>query len=288
MPSLDSAYYSTASLTPELISADDSLLFLWTEYASFPVTWGESSFGTNWLGLSFSFTYSQDAEGHPLAPSLPFTRPADSISGMAALPYTLTLGTGITSLAGLSSDRWTLYGLYQNTQTIFSSTNPISSLPASQQLTLVSSQLITEYLTLNGSTYDLAFSWQFPDDFTLGSGGTVDGPFSKMTNHPAWNRRLQFWAFHDVASHITVTSATLSGPQYRFHSGAWDPPGRTRTRAVHDYKTGEPYWSHEAVRDGYRENTRLHPWNWDPQDPGVTGVPNPNERRVEDEIDSLE
>lgn len=287
MPSLDSSYYSSVSLTPELVATETDGLNNWTEH-SFPVTWSGSFVITNWWVLSFQFPWSVDAENHPLAPERPFTRAADSIAGMAAFPFTLTLNTTATTLAGLSSARWTRYGLYQPAGAIFSASNPVSTVDTNlYRLTLVDNALLTDYLVFNGSTYDLVFEFQFQTAYSLGSGRSVNGAYSALTNHPAWNGRLQFWSWHTATS-LDIAGVTLAGQTQRFHTGAWDPPGRTRTRAVHDFKTGEPYWSHTAVEDGYLENTRLHAANWDPKDPGVTFVPNPNERRVDDEIGRLE
>jgi len=67
-------------------------------------------------------------------------------------------------------------------------------------------------------------------------------------------------------------------------------PFDKRGRVVHDYITGQPYFSIEAIKDGYRDGIMVHPDNYDPDDPLDTDyyTPPPGEGSVDDDITDLE
>ncbi len=282
LPTYDTRHVETTTATLSQQGTDTS--GTWAD-ASFPFTLSAS---TTYMGLTFDFSVTTESERSLLlAPRIPFTNVTDDLAGTSETDryWTLTLTTSNTSIP---SQNFPLTGLFVAAPGLWSSGNLPSTLTNDIALTTIASS--SSEWTLNGSTYDFVFQIDFNASFAV-DGVTTTHVFAKLVNDPAWNGRLLFAVRGTPTStpQFVVTGATFSGLTNGWHTGAMDMPNR-RGRVVHDYITGAPYMSDEAVQDGFRDGIMIHPDNWDPDDPKDRDpwVPPPGEGVVEDEIVDLE
>lgn len=91
-----------------------------------------------------------------------------------------------------------------------------------------------------------------------------------------------------VWSNAAPDTAYFDTTEYGYNTGFQGNYRGRRARAVHDFKSGLPYMTDEAVPDGYLEGVMVHPDSWDPIDPDPTYVPPPGEGLADDEVSSLE
>jgi hypothetical protein len=80
----------------------------------------------------------------------------------------------------------------------------------------------------------------------------------------------------------------LTTTEYGFNTGFHGNYRGRRGRAVHDFKSGLPYLTDEAVADGFLEGVMVHPDSYDPKDPDPTYVPPSGEGTADDEVSNLE
>lgn len=249
------------------------------------------------VGLTFDFGFSYNNGGILLSPDLPFTHVADPIAGIASRPWTLTITTNLTTRSAIVNIYMVL-----NPQPWTTANSPYTARAGNladesiliEKLTTLSSSWVQN---ANGSTWDLIYEFDFD---TLGSAylGSYTNfpmpasihPFRDIISQPDWNGLFQFHLDAGGAIAMAITSATFSGEVASFHTGFMDQPMGIRGRAVHCYITGQPYMSHEAVEDGYRDGIKVHPDNYDPADPLDTDyfTPPPGEGVVDDEIPDVE
>jgi hypothetical protein len=250
------------------------------------------------IGISFDFGVSQESErGLALGPRLPFTAATDDLAntGETAGKWTLTLGTNLTATSTIPNvymvrdpSDWT--GM---TNTPY--TNRTNSGDESILIENMTDASDTWVLNDNETTYDLV--WEF-DFLTTGYSGAVSQtalaptirPMHNMVNSPTWSGLFQFHLYAASAISMEISSALFSGEIQPWHSGFMGEELRQRARAVHCYITGQPYMSHLAVEDGFRDHVMVHRDNRDPADPLDTDyfVPPPSEGVVNDEIDNIE
>ena len=256
--------------------------------------WQESNFPfeintTTEVGFSFDFGVDNEASrGLALAPRRPFTNYTTDPLGIGETSklWTLTLSTTATSIPA------TIFFLYGTLGYPVEAWSGSTNTPNLNRTTLNESFFVvgvspdSTNWVLNGSTYDVVFNLNFASDFTESTtGATVSQPFNQLVNHPEWTGLLQFIVDPTLGASFTFSAATFAGYTVRAHTGMVGAPNR-RARVVHDYITGLPYMSDEAVSDGFREGIMVHPDSFDPADPLDTDyfVPRPSEGLVEDEI----
>lgn len=250
------------------------------------------------VGITFDFGFSTSGD-LLLAPSLPFTRPADALRGSAAEPWTLRLETSLTNPV-------TVLNLYMvlNPQPWTTANSPYTCRAGnladeSVKIEQISNTSDAWELNANGSTYDLV--WEFDFDTSAREAGwygsyTLDyispdiHPFRDLISDSSWNGTLQFHIFAGGAVSCAINAASLTGEVQEFHTGFMNEDINKRSRAVHCYITGQPYMSHEAIEDGWRDGIMVHPDNSDPADPLDTDyfTPPPGEGVVDDEIPDVE
>jgi hypothetical protein len=211
-------------------------------------------------------------------------------TGETAEVWTLTLSTANTSVEAVSA---ALYGVTTHIPSAFSTGNdPYTLSTTTGSSFLISTvSLLSSAWVLNGSTYDLVFELEFTTDYTDAvSGATVSSPIFAAVNNAAWNGLVQFFLIPSAFWSVSITGATFAGRVNNWHTGFMDARMDVRGRAVHDYKTGQPMMSHEAIEDGYLDGILVHPDNYDPSDPldDDPFTPPPGEGVVDDNVVDLE
>jgi hypothetical protein len=204
--------------------------------------------------------------------------------------WTLTLSTANTNVEAVSA---ALYGVTTHTPTAFATGNdPYTLSTTTNSSFLISTvSLLSSNWTLNGSTYDLVWELDFTDSYTDAvSGAAVSSPIFAAINDAEWTGLIQFFLIPSAFWSVSITAATFAGRALNWHTGMMDAKVDVRGRAVHDFITGQPFMSNEAVEDGYRDGILVHPDNYDPADPldDDPFTPPPGEGVVDDNIVDLE
>lgn len=295
LPSYDTTKVSSLSLSASQVGYGTSLGD-WTE-GSLPFS------QTSWLwytSFTFDFSVSNDSErGLALAPRLPFTSATNDLAGTGetAETWDLTLSTAFTSVPFHSA---VLYGVVSHTPTNFSTSNNPYGLVSTAGSSYIIDTITgdgagtnSSHWSLNGTTYDITFSLDFTANRTeTVAGTTLTQPMMAAIHDPKWTGLFQF-ILKEQSSIVwipTFSSATFAGKAHKWHTGSPDFPTDRRGRVVHDYITGQPYLSDEAVEDGYREGVMVHPDNYDPPDPLDTDTytPPPGEGVIDDTVTDVE
>jgi hypothetical protein len=247
-------------------------------------------------GFTLDFGYRYNDNGFPLAPALPYTSPADPIAGIAAKVWTLTVETSLTSTSKIPKFYMVL------DPKPWGDSEPTTRTDRTNDLSMLVERLLqtseTWVLNANGTTYDLVWEFDFltTGDNYLHSNDTFTAlsssirPFHDLVNSPNWNGTMKFHFDADAPITMTINAITFTGEVRDFHYGTMSQPMDVHARAVHCYITGQPYMSHTAVQDDYRDGIMVHPDNYDPADPLDTDyfTPPPGEGVVEDEIPDVE
>ncbi len=286
LPTYDPTNAPSLSLTPDqsgVVVISGPGPYSWAE-SSLPITLNR----VDEVGISFTFGVSNDSEGGlALAPLRPFTAATDDLAGTGetAAVWTLTLVTNLTSVSAVPN----LYMVRDPAVWTGTTNTPFLNRTNSTDQSIVVEDLTTGSPTwvLSGSTYNLVWNFDFLTTGYVGSstGDVIPGrPMFDVVNSPTWSGLFQFHMDANSAISMTISSATFAGNALEWHTGATDFPLDRRARVVHDYITGQPYLSDEAVEDGFREGIMVHPDNYDPPDPLDTEIytPPPGEGVIDD------
>jgi hypothetical protein len=244
-------------------------------------------------GFSYDFGVSNESEqGLSLAPRRPFTNATNDLAGTGETPevWTLTLETLNTNPESVSAQ---LCGVTTHTPSAFSTGNDPYTLSttAGSSFLISTVSLVSSNWVAIGNTYNLVFELDFTADYTDSvSGDTVSSPIFAAVNDSQWTGLIQFFLIPSAFWTVSILSATFAGRVLNWHTGFIGAKMDVRGRAVHDYKTGQPMMSQEAVEDGYLDGILVHPDNYDPADPLDTDpfTPPPGEGVVDDNIIDLE
>ncbi len=266
---------------------------------------GESSSPTVWnditlphtsgfhIGFSFDFSITRESEQNlALAPRIPFTAATSDLAGTGETSNTWTLTFGTTETEPPLAVR-TLYGVVSAELDPWSDSNTMVTALATTGATYLIEAIAASSATWVQDETTLLYSMVWNFDFLTNYTETVTGtpvlnPMHSIVNDPNWNGLMQF--ILAPVGNFTITSLGFAGNTHKWHTGQIGAPMRQRGRVVHDYITGQPYMSNEAVPDGYRDGIMVHPDNFDPTDPNDTDffTPPPGEGVVDDEVDNLE
>ncbi len=287
LPSYSNKVVST-SLTPNVFGRT-LVAFVWSESSDFPVT---ASAGATPV-FNFDFGVSVDSErALALAPRIPFTNVTADLAGTGETDryWTLTFTTTLTTPASSAA--------------VYLVSDPDPDLPSSSNLidlSLTPSAYIIKDLSisdsewvLNGTTYDLVFELDFNSSFTTIDGTTVTNAIHKIVNDPVWNGRIQVFFDLTALENVSITALTFAGLTQPFHSGQMGLDIARRARVVHDYISGTPYLSDEAVTNpwtgGAAGNIPVHPSSADPEEQRRHHpyTPPPGEGVVDDDIPDVE
>lgn len=289
LPTYDSTKVSSLSLTPAQLGSSTTSNSTWTE-RTLPLT-TRSSVAP---GFSFNFGVTNDTErGLVLAPRIPFTAVTQDLAntGESRVVWTLTLNTTNINPEQTSA---AFYGVTSFAPEAFSTGNDpytLSITEGSSFLMPIISLLSKTWVQNESGLWDIVLNMNFLSDYTDSvSGATVTSPHAANVNNSGWNGLLQFFIIPSAFWVVTFTDMTFVGKIHDWHTGFMGAPLDVRGRAVHDYKTGQPYMSNEAVADGFLDGIMVHPDNFDPEDPLDTDpfTPPPGEGVVDDELTDIE
>ena len=289
LPTYDSTKVTARSLTPNQIGTDDTTTF--TERA-LPINADDFSR----VGFSFDFGVTNESErGLGLAPRIPFTTATANGAGTGetATTWTLTLATDQSSIPGTVG---TFHGVNAAAPSAWSGTTniPTNIFGASGRgyfIEQMNNQAASWTLNTTTSLYDLIWNFDFHTNYTdsVGQTAVVARPQWTIVNDPLWNGLMQFVLSLQLGN-VSITAITFAGNTHNWHAGAMGMPMRARGRVVHDYVSGQPYMSDEAVADGFRGGIMVHPDSFDPSDPTEDApfTPPPGEGVVDDDVNDLE
>ncbi len=288
LPTYDSSKVTARSLTPNQLGTELSSTFT---TATLPINVDDFTR----TGFSFDFGVTNESErGLGLAPRIPFTTATANATGTSetATTWTLTLTTDQTSIP--SNAVGSLHGVNAAAPSAWSGTTVIPSdifdaLGRGYFFPTINSSNSAWVQT--GSVFSLIWNFDFHTDYfdSFTPFPNIERPQWTIVNDPLWNGLMQFVLTLQL-DNVSVTAITFAGNTHDWHAGAMGMPPRARGRVVHDFVTGRPYMSDQAVADGYRDGIMVHPDSFDPSDPTEDApfTPPPSEGVVDDDVSDLE
>ena len=280
----------TPSVFGLVVTESFSPLPAWQEASSFPFTVSSIPSSLQYYGVfNFDFGVTLDSENRALAPTIPFTNVTSDLAGTGETDryWTFTLGT---TEASTNSDT-IIYMVSNPSSELPSLTNVIKPSMTPDPYIVQSLQSSDAAWVLNGSVYDITISMDFNATLTTVGGTVVTNAIHKIINDPKWNGRVQiFVGPFSVAASFTATFATFGGLTQTWHTGGIGLDINRRARVVHDYVSGFPYLSDEAIADPWRDGIMVHYSSADPDEKRkhYPYVPPPQEGAVEDDIPKVE
>ncbi len=266
------------------------------------------------VAVSFDFSVTNDpVRGLTLAPRRPFTSVTGDLAGTGESDnyWQLKLGTDETSIPNFDwmvmmtisadPDPFSLTNLpfvFQNS----SSGNGVSNVVPAWYLLREIGPSSSEWVQKIFSPYSIVIDIDFESTLiALQSNSNVlnligdDTPnaVNRIPNDGAWNGLVQFairLVTQDNVVRLNVTSASFAGLTHPWHTGQMGLDVRRRARVVHDYITGTPYLSDEAIADPWRDGVMVNSANSDPDEirKHHSYVPPLTEGVVDDDIPKVE